>query len=196
MHNLLIEKKNIDMTEIAVVDIETTSLKPWEGSIIEIGICCLNLENGSISKLFDTVVREERFNITTENNAWIFQNSSITAQEILNAPRWEKIRDKLNIIFDRYPVTAYNKQFDFGFLRSRNIIPKKELPCPMILATPILKLPHSDPYYSNYKWPSVEECWDWYFPQIPYIEKHRAYDDCIHEAQIIYKMHCVGHYTF
>ncbi len=196
MHNLLIEKKNIDMTEIAVVDIETTSKYSWMGTIVEIGICCLNLKNGNISKLLDTVVREPDFDEIKNTDAWIFKNSTLTVQEVLDAPEWKIIRPKINQIFDKFSVSAYNKQFDLTWLRERGIKIKSELPCPMIESTPFLKLPHPNPDYLDYKWPKVEECWNWYFPQIPYIEKHRAYDDCIHEAQIIYKMYCVGHYTF
>ena len=58
----------------------------------------------------------------------------------------------------------------------------------MVIATDILKmpLPKSE---KSYKWPKVEEAWKYYFPEKKYIEKHRAYDDAVHEAQIVFKMY-------
>ena len=47
-----------------------------------------------------------------------------------------------------------------------------------------------------YKWPSVEESWSFYFPEKPYVELHRAYDDALHEAMIIYEMYRRGHWIF
>ncbi len=180
--------------EIAVVDIETTALYPEEGTIIEVGICKLNLIDGSITKLIDSLIYEGDFDKDRDAHAWIFQNSSLSVEEVIYAPDWELIRLKIREIFDRFPVVSYNTQFDIGWLKSRGIYPIKELPDPMLLATPVLKLPPQNPEFGDYKWPSVQECWDHYFPNIPYKEDHRAYDDCVHEAQIIYAMFLRGHY--
>ena len=58
----------------------------------------------------------------------------------------------------------------------------------MIIATDILKLP---PRKSGtlYKWPTVEETWKYLFPDRKYVEKHRAYDDSVHEALIIFELY-------
>ncbi|KKN07780.1 hypothetical protein LCGC14_1063450 [marine sediment metagenome] len=63
-----------------------------------------------------------------------------------------------------------------------------ELPCPMVIATDILKisLPKSPKLY---KWPNVEETWNYLFPDKKYIEKHRGYDDAVHEALIIFELY-------
>jgi len=39
---------------------------------------------------------------------------------------------------------------------------------------------------SGYKWPKVEEAWEHFFPDQPYVEQHRALDDALHEAKIAY----------
>ena len=42
-------------------------------------------------------------------------------------------------------VTAYNRDFDFGFLESRGILFPAKLPCSMKLATPLCKVPAYPP---------------------------------------------------
>lgn len=185
---------------IAVMDIETTGLKPEKELIVEIGICELNLSNGSTKKLFDSIVREPSFS-ELHKEVWIFQNSSLKFEDVFNAPLLDSYRTELQAIFDKYKITAYNKQFDFGFLTNRGFIFRNELDCPMMLNIPILKLPFPprpvvngfSPNFvrsgNEYKFPSVEESWKYYFPQEPYKETHRAYDDATHEARIVYEMY-------
>lgn len=176
---------------IYVVDIETTSTRPYDGSIVEIGICELNLETGNVKCIFDEIVREDGFNVG-DRNAWIFSNSDLTYKEVLAAPRFGGLIEKLQEIFERRPSTAYNKRFDFGWLRSRGL-KILELPCPMIAATPIIRLP---PVFEDhdFKYPKVEEAWDYYYPDLDYVEKHRAYDDAEHEAMIVYAMYKSKHW--
>ena len=42
--------------------------------------------------------------------------------------------------------------------------------------------------------PNVEEAWAYFFPADPYKEKHRAADDAMHEAAIIYELFKLGYY--
>ncbi|MHA1888613.1 MAG: hypothetical protein ACTSX0_11335 [Promethearchaeota archaeon] len=100
-------------------------------------------------------------------------------------------QSELQNIFSSYPVTAYNKEFDLGFLKSRGFTFPKESPCPMKAATPVLKLGYSTRYHT-YKWPKIQEAWDYLFSDQEYYEAHRAYDDALHEAQIVYKLYQMG----
>ena len=59
----------------------------------------------------------------------------------------------------------------------------------MIRATNVTKIINE---YGDYKWPSVEEAWSHLFPSQPYKESHRAYDDAVHEAQIILALYKLG----
>ena len=61
----------------------------------------------------------------------------------------------------------------------------------MHLATELCKLPNKNGY-SNYKWPSVEEAWKHFFPNVPYVEQHRGADDAKHEALIVYELYKMG----
>ena len=71
-------------------------------------------------------------------------------------------------VLDRFTLgaTAYNKQFDFGFLKSRSLR-IKELPCIMLTAAPVVNLP-PNPWFSDPKWPKVEEAWEYFFPDEEY----------------------------
>ncbi|MHA1340001.1 MAG: 3'-5' exonuclease [Promethearchaeota archaeon] len=189
------EEMQKNKKEIAVLDIETTALYPSDGMIVEIGICKLDIDTGNIEKLFNKIVREDR---PIDCNAWIFKNSDLSVEEVEKAEMLnsKNIRKEIQDILDKYPATAYNKGFDFGWLKSRgfNI---KELPCPMLVAKDILKIRFENDYsYNDYKWPSVQESWDYFFPNSNYIEKHRAYDDAEHEAMIVYELYKRGSWKF
>ncbi len=173
---------------IVVLDIETTGFLRDGGLIVEIGIVELNLLDGSTNVVYDELVKEEGF-CDTHKNSWIFQNSSLKFDEVMQA-------EPLNIsvlqdVLNNYKVTAYNKKFDFDFLRTRGISIENELDCPMILMTPICKLPFTDGndiQSNDYKWPKVTEAWNHLFPDNHYVEKHRGCDDAKHEAIIVYEL--------
>ena len=64
----------------------------------------------------------------------------------------------------------------------------------MILSTNICKL--KGRYKGKYKWPSVQEAWDFYFGNTGYVEKHRGADDAFHEADIVFELIKRGLYKF
>ena len=181
----------VEENSIIVVDIETTGFNPKTSCILEIGICKLDLSVGKCIKLFDKTIKE--FSLKAKDaNAWIFSNSDLTYKEILESKSLDHYRNEIQAIFDTYPATAYNKRFDFDFLISRGF-KIKELACPMILATNIIKLPPVKPG-TSYKWPSVEESFAYYYPNERYVESHRGLDDAEHEALIVYKMYLLGQF--
>lgn len=181
---------------ILVVDIETTGFLKQKGVIVEVGIVSLDLNNGKVNEEFNSLVKEPSFNSVHAKPpfGWIFENSSLTYEEVDQAPKLEDVFDDIQGVINRFPtgITAYNAAFDLPFLKSRSFT-FKSLPCPMIAATPVVNLPpawgHSTP-----KWPTVEEAWDFLFGNTGYIESHRALDDAAHEAQILYELYKRGHY--
>ncbi len=179
-------KKDISSNIVAVIDIETTGLDPINDLILEIGIVELNLLTGETKILFDRYVKELSFG-EEHRDSWIFKNSDIKFEDIENAPLFESLKNEIAEIFSKYRVTAFNKSFDLGFLKARGINIPKELPCIMQTATNICRIP--SPYRrSGYKWPKCQEAWDFFFPNSDYIEKHRAADDAIHEAKILFEL--------
>ncbi len=174
------KEKNLENQIIIVLDIETTGFDPYLNMICEIGICTLNLLDGQIKPIFHIVCKEE--NKEFDDNSWIFQNSDLTTYTVRNAPYLHEYREELQGILNLGPCTAYNQSFDFSFLNSRDFKIPKKFWDPMHRLIPILKIPR----YNGYKWPSVQEAYDFFFRKERYIESHRALDDAKHEAKIIY----------
>jgi DNA polymerase-3 subunit epsilon len=181
---------------ILVVDIETTGFLNQGGKIVEIGIVKLDLETGKITPAYSSLINEPGFdkNHTKEPFGWIFMNSNLSFEEIKFAPTLESQREIIQGLFEEFEATAYNKEFDFGFLINRGF-KIKELPCPMILSTPIVNLP-SNPGFKQPKWPKVEEAWEFFFGKTGYIEAHRGLDDAIHEAKIVYELYKRGLFKY
>ncbi len=181
------------MNKILIVDIETTGFI-GKGSIVEIGIASLNLDSGGVKILFDSVCREDMFNKSHYKHpmGWIFKNSNLTVEKVLDAPKFNIIKKEVQDIINEYTlgITAFNNMFDFKFLENRGFTLKNKLPCPMKLATNICKIQKNNS--NGYKWPNVEEAWKHFIPDIQYNELHRGADDARHEAYIVYELYKLG----
>ena len=141
------------MKEIAIVDIETSGFQPQGGLIVEIGIVGLNLETGVVTDEFDSIVKEDGFNEKHSKHpyGWVFQNSDLRYDDVLSANNLTDVLPEVQNVLNKYSLgaTAYNKAFDFGFLRSRGL-QIKELDCIMLSATDVVNLP-PNPGYSTPK---------------------------------------------
>lgn len=181
------------MSKILILDIETTGFLNKGGKIVEVGIVELDLENGNKKILFDKVTHEKGITLEEVENSWIVNNSDLTIDDVRYSKRLDLLKEEIQNIINSYPLgaTAYNNKFDFDFLEDRKIYFPKKLACPMILSTDILKIP-SPNGYSDYKWPKVEEAYDYFFPDNDYVEKHRGADDAFHEADIVYELYKRG----
>jgi DNA polymerase III alpha subunit (gram-positive type) len=168
--------------KIFILDIETTATKSDAGHIIEIGGVLLNTDTGEIEEVFNSIIKEtEKF----DENAWIFDNSDLTPELIKTEGKpLEEIREPLQKLISKYPTTAYSRSFDIGWLKSRNFEFNIILEDPMLVATPILKIKKGS--YSNYKWPKVQECLDYF--KIHENEPHRAFEDAKLEARIVWEL--------
>jgi DNA polymerase-3 subunit epsilon len=188
--------------KILVIDIETTAFTPKKGNIVEIGVASLDTETGASEILFDSLCLEKTFgqDPEKEKKAWIFENSDMQYEDVLKdmqyedvlkALPFEDVKKELQELIDIFPdgITAFNNRFDFSFLEDRGIDLGKKLKCPMLLATDVCKLPGK---FGKYKWPKVEEAYHHFFPDSKYIESHRAADDAIHEAAIVYELIKLG----
>ncbi|MFX0076563.1 MAG: exonuclease domain-containing protein [Candidatus Hermodarchaeota archaeon] len=182
--------KKPSQDKIAIIDIETTDLKPETGLIIEIGIVELDLITGETKILFDSKVKESPLG-DIHKNAWIFYNSDLKFEDVESAPKLEQVREEIQEIFDHYSLTAYNTFFDFGFMESRGFVIKKDIPDIMAVAKEACKIMYSNGGYKN---PKMQEAWDIFFPNTGYKEKHRAVDDAIHEAKMLFEMYMRGDY--
>jgi len=150
----------------------------------------LNLKNGDTKKLFEATVKEPSFG-ESFRGAWIFRNSDMKFEDVLGSPPFNSVKEEIQKIINRYYVTAFNKAFDFGFLESRGVFVRNELPDIMEKAKSACRIPR---FNGEYKYPNVEEAWNFFFPDIYYKEKHRALDDAKHEAKILFMMYKRGEY--
>ena len=61
----------------------------------------------------------------------------------------------------------------------------------MKIATDVCKIPSM----SGYKWPNVQEAYDFFFGKTDYTELHRGADDAFHEADIVYELYKMEKFT-
>ena len=177
--------------KILVVDIETTGFLCNGGRIVELGAVSLDLETGEREIVYDKVFNPGMEREELEKS-WIVSNGYMDTDTILDGIQFEDERNAVQEIVDAHDgVTAFNRNFDIPFLEVYGIKFAKLVPCPMLLATPICKLPGRR---GGYKWPKAEEAYKHFFPESEYIEAHRGADDAMHEAEIIYAMHKNGQY--
>lgn len=177
--------------KIIVVDIETTGFLHDGGRIVELGAVSLDLDTGLREVVYDKI-----FNPGLEREelekSWIVSNGYMDADSIIAGVQFDDERAAIQTLIDSHDgVTAFNRNFDIPFLESYGITFPKLVPCPMLLSTPICKLPGRR---GGFKWPKAEEAYKHFFPESDYIEKHRGADDAMHEAEIIYAMHKNGQY--
>ncbi len=175
------------MHKILVVDIETTGFDHRDDKIVEVGIVELNLENGDRKILFDKVTHEQGITREKVESSWIINNSDLTVEDVRLSKNFNTLLPEVQDVINKYNlgVTAFNSDFDFGFLENRGVKFDTKLACLMHSSTNICKIPGN---YGEYKWPSVEEAYGFFFPNNSYIEKHRGADDAMHEAEIAYEL--------
>lgn len=176
--------------KILIIDLETTGFNPADAEIVEIGIVSLDLETGEKEILFDKIIKPEKLSNEKIKDSWIVRNGYMKAEEIINSNPISYYVDEVQTIFDSYKngLTAYNNKFDFGFLDFKKFKYKK-LDCPMLISINVCRIPGR---YGGYKWPSVQEAYDFFFPDSNYTEKHRGADDAFHEADIVYELYKMG----
>jgi len=176
--------------KLLVVDIETTGFNTKKDAIVEIGIVLVDTKTNETKLVFDNVIRDKRFDPDIHKDCWIFKNTTLTVEDVINAKTLEEYFDEIQQLFDTYKMTAYNKSFDIRFLKAAGF-KMDDIECLMKAAKK----------YSNYiykgkvKTPSVEEIYNQFFVKDgdPYIEKHRAGVDAIDESKILLHMVYLKH---
>lgn len=167
---------------IFVVDVETDSVKPQLANILEIGMASVDLSTGEIELLFDTLVCPPGLDgMEPWLNCWFMQNSHVDPADIRKAPKLADLKVGIEAYLALGPVTAYNLSFDLAVLNHNGIVTGQTWSCLMLTTKDILKLPGR---YGDYKYPKFSELFSYFSPNTPFIEKHRAGYDSIHEARL------------
>ena len=180
----------IQPVEIIVVDLETAAHDPSKSDlrdldnslIIEVGIVKANLETGTIEPVFNEVCREDK---TCSEKSWIFQNSSLTVEQIVSSNHFNEYKQEIQELFNEYYATSWWQEFDFKRLEhsSRGLSIVNRFWDPVIALKPYLKLPPIRP--TGYKRPKVEEAYMYFNEGKSLDHPHRALDDATIEAEII-----------
>lgn len=171
--------------KILVVDIETTGFYPSD-AIVEIGISLVDTKTKKIELVFNKVVKDKKFIKWKHKNAWIFQNTTLRVEDVDKAKSLEFYSNEIQGLFDKYPMTAFNKPFDLRFLKAAGF-KMNDIKCLMATATQYSKLKDKN---GNKKKPSVEEIYNQFFMKNGevYIEEHRAGADAMDEGKILLHM--------
>ena len=100
-----------------ILDLETTSLKPNQGAILEIALLKIN-KSGKILKKFQTLI-----NPNQEIPAQITAITGIQAKDIeqAQAPQFAEILPKIKKIIKDLPIIGHNIGFDLEFLKNQGL---------------------------------------------------------------------------
>ncbi len=178
------------MTVILVVDTETDSVKPQSANILEIGLASVDLDTGKTDLLWDSFVHPPGLEWWVD--CFFMKNSGIDPDLIRAAPTIEEMEYGVEAYLSLEAVTAFNLYFDREVLFRHGIKIPNTWPCLMLTAKDILKLPGR---YGDWKYPKFTEAWDYFFPDTPFEEKHRAGHDALHEAKLAYALYQRGYFN-
>jgi DNA polymerase-3 subunit epsilon len=97
--------------KLCFVDLETTGGSSARDRVIEIGM--LRVEDGIVTKEYQSLINPEKY-IPPE----IERLTGITGQDVINAPLFYEIKDRILETLDGCHLVAHNVRFDYGFLKS------------------------------------------------------------------------------
>ena len=114
-------RRGRDVTDIFVIDIETTGLNPFEDEVLEIGIVRIDKAR-NISGKFSSLVwpGEEVFSLPETARALAFKNRHKI--DFINAPSPEEVAKATMAFIGDWKdtlITSFNVQFERGFLRRK-----------------------------------------------------------------------------
>ena len=100
----------IEQVEFSVLDVETTGLSARENHVIEIGI--VKIKNLKIARKFQSFV-----NPGCKIPYFITQFTGITDEDIIDAPFFSELADKIENVIGDSVISAHNISFDDSFLK-------------------------------------------------------------------------------
>jgi len=180
--------KNLLKNKIAIIDIETTGFNRHLDSILEIGIVELDTKTGKMKTLFNSLVRDSNFDIFRHLDNDFVKNSGIDITEIINFISIKECEKDLQLIFDNYRCAAYNSPFDFGWLESRGFSIPMKLMDVMRFCRKTFPTCGSFKFQEVYRYVNnlLKKSNNQYLTRSEYITNHRAIDDAICEAELLF----------
>lgn len=173
--------------KLLVIDIETTGLDIASDAIVEIGAALVDTDTKEIEVVFDKVLKDKYWNPIAHKNAWIFETSSLTVDDVEKAEPFSQHFDYLQELITKYDTVAFNLKFDERFLTRSGIVFNKSK-CLMEAVKNYVTFKNENGRSVK---PSVEEIYNHFLVEEssePYVEKHRAASDAVDEAKIMLHM--------
>ncbi len=166
----------IDEVSFSIIDLETTSLSPETGEIIE--IAAIKYEGFVITDKFYTLVQPST-KLVPKN---ISQLTGITTAMIIDQPKIEEIFDSFLDFIDDTVLVAHNAKFDLAFLNyvSRKLY-GKEIKLPVICTCNLARR-----LYPEVKSKSLSSLAHYF--NVPFERKHRAMSDAVVTLEIFKRM--------
>src|SRR4051812_38835718 len=96
---------------MAIVDTETTGMRPPYSRVIDIGI--IRIENGKEVARYQSLI-----NPHTSVPRFISQMTSITDEDLLRAPTFDEIALEVEELLKDAVFVAHNVSFDYAFIKS------------------------------------------------------------------------------
>jgi DNA polymerase-3 subunit epsilon len=190
--------------DVYVLDTETTGLKGApEDAIVDIGICRVDLEAGTVDTVYSSVVGHD-VSLWNEyrRTAWIFENTDLTLEMVASAKPQGEVAAEVRSILSGKNVTSFNTEYDLGrFL----YLPPWSLrgvftECTDIMkaATPVCRLP-SQYYGREYRYPRLDTAYAMIVEGDPAgingVQDHRALSDAKVASHIMISLRRRGLYS-
>ncbi|NPA51404.1 MAG: 3'-5' exonuclease [Aquificae bacterium] len=171
MYNL-----TIDEVSFCIIDLETTSLSPETGEIIE--IAAIKYEGSIITEKFNTLIKPSTHYIP-EN---ITKLTGITTAMIIDQPKIEEIFDQFIDFVNDTVLVAHNAKFDLAFLNHvSNQLYGKNIKLPVVCTCNLARR-----LFPETKSKSLSNLA--YHFNIPFKQRHRAMSDALVTLEIFKKM--------
>lgn len=95
----------------AIIDTETTGMRPPFSRIIDLGI--IRVEDGEVVDRFETLI-----NPGISIPSYIRRFTNITDEELVNAPTFEEVALQVEALLKDAVFVAHNAPFDYSFIKS------------------------------------------------------------------------------
>ena len=181
---------------IYVLDTETTGLDGYpQDVVVDIAICRTDLRKGTVENVYSSIVGYDvsKWN-NARKNAWIFQNTDLTLDDVASAPDVTTVAADVRSILRDKNVSTFNTAFDLvKFLYRepwslKNVI--RESKCIMLASKNVCKIPG---FYEDYKWPRLDEAYSMIVEGDPANicgnQTHRALSDAVMASHILIALH-------
>jgi len=170
---------------ITLINKETTSFAKNFALIVEIGIIELDISTGEKSILFNALIYEN--GIENYDDKGAFSISNLDISEVKKAKSLESYRETLQLIFDNYRITSYNTAFDLAILELRGFkFPKKMTDMMKFIKRILPKGKYNFHFAYKHFYNLKDNTEGKFLTNNNYEEQHRALDDAIHEAELLF----------